>query len=462
MEREAAAPVEGGSVREADASEVGDQGQPVPLFPKLVPRRNAPRRAVAAHQRVRLHAAMIEACARHGYVKTTARELTALAGVSTKSLYAHFGSKEACFFATYDFVVQQAMGRIAGAYREGAAGDEHDWDEGLCRAFEAFTAELVDHPAASRLALVEILATLPEAMGRIERTEAQFATMISTSLAHVGDDLAIPPGLLRPLIGGLWFVARTCLLEGNPQAIGSAADELSEWLLAYRTAAGSRLPAGGSAARRSAGGERADDTPTSTRGRLLRATADVVARGGYSALVPAHVVDLAGVTEGDFLSQFDDTGDCFLSMLEWLSARALAEARRECEPATTWAGGVCRAVETLFLRLASDEALARAAFLDVFAVVPGGAARHATIMRGFAESLIRRAPAAARPTQLVAEAIVGAVWSICQRHVVRGRAELLPSAAPRATFVILAPILGADAALAVILGGRGEASCISP
>jgi hypothetical protein len=52
-----------------------------PLFPQLVARRNAPAKAVAAHQRARLHAAMIEACTRHGYAETTAREVVALAGV---------------------------------------------------------------------------------------------------------------------------------------------------------------------------------------------------------------------------------------------------------------------------------------------------------------------------------------------------------------------------------------------
>jgi AcrR family transcriptional regulator len=449
--------VEAGLKCEADATKVGELGPPTPLFPKLVPRRNASRKAVTAHQRARLHAAMIEACARHGYARTTARELAALAGVSTRSLYAHFGSKEACFFATYDLVVQQAMGRISDSYRGAAAGDERDRD-GLCRAFEAFTAELLTRPAASRLALVEILAAPPEASGRIERTESQFATMISTSVAQAGDGPAIPPATLRALIGGIWFIARARLLQGHPEAIGAAGAELSEWLLVYRTAAGPHLAAARSAAASGVRGRKPCDATASVRGRLLHAAAEVVARGGYAALSPAHVADTAGVTEGAFESNFDDTGDCFLSILELLSAQALAEVLRESEGAATFAGGVCRAVETLFFRLAADEALARAAFLDVFVAGPEGAARHTAVMRGFAESLVRRAPATGRPTQLVAEAIVGAVWSIAHRHVARGRADLLPSAAPRATFVILAPILGADAALAAISDERSAAS----
>ena len=70
---------------------------PRPLYEQLVPRRNASSRAVEAHQRARLHAAVIEACAEHGYGATTARELVTLAGVSTKALYKLFGSKDECF-----------------------------------------------------------------------------------------------------------------------------------------------------------------------------------------------------------------------------------------------------------------------------------------------------------------------------------------------------------------------------
>jgi AcrR family transcriptional regulator len=417
-----------------------------------VPRRNASAKAVSAHQRARLHAATIEACVRHGYADTTARELAALAGVSTSSLYKHFTSKEECFLATYDLIVQQATGRISAAYRGDSRGAaDRDWSDGLCRAFDAFAEELIQRPDPSRLVLVEVLAVAPAAMARIERAESLFATMIATSLAEAPDGVVPPPKIIRPLIGGVWFVARARLLGADPEAITAAGAELREWLLAYRSPATTALPVV-RPRRPSLVQERRLVAPVqSERDRMLQVAAAVVARGGYAALSPGEVVELAGVGEGDFADQFGDIRGCFLAMLDRLSARAIAEAERESRDAPTWSSSVVRAVESLFLCLATDAALARAVSLDSFAAGPAGGERLETIMRGLAELLRRRAPAQGRPSALVADAIVGSVWSIAHRHVVLGRRELLPGAAIRAAFLTLAPIIGADAALAAVV-----------
>jgi AcrR family transcriptional regulator len=187
---------------------------------------------------------------------------------------------------------------------------------------------------------------------------------------------------------------------------------------------------------------------------MFRAAMVVVARGGYPALSVGEVVEAAGLGEAEFTAQFGNTRDCFLDLLDWLSTRALVDALRESEGAPTWAAGVCRAVEAVFHRLAGDPGLARAAFLDVFATGPVGAERLAAILRSFAETLVRQAPATARPSPLVAEAIVGAVWSIAHRHIVRGQGTRLPASSARAAFVVLASILGPEAALAAIVAER--------
>jgi AcrR family transcriptional regulator len=51
---------------------------------------------VASHQRARLHRAMIELVAEKGYAATTVTELCKVAGVSSRTAYELFVSKEAC------------------------------------------------------------------------------------------------------------------------------------------------------------------------------------------------------------------------------------------------------------------------------------------------------------------------------------------------------------------------------
>jgi AcrR family transcriptional regulator len=378
--------------------------EPTALFPGLKPGPKRSPTAASAHQRTRLHAAMIEACARKGYAATTAAEITALAGVSKKTLYQHFGSKDSCFLATYDLIVHAAVARISAAYRGDSSDGEHDPAAALCRAFDAFATELVERQAASRVALVDVLALAPSAIDRIERAEATFITMIAGSLAQGPGGIVVPGGIVRALIGGVWSVARNRLSEGRPEAIAASGAELGEWLLAYRSPAVALVPAAPLKRPAPGGGKRRLDPAACERGQ----------------------------------------------MLEWLSADALAEALRESEGASSWGSSVCRVIEALFCRIASDPELARAAFLDAFAVGPAVTERRVAIVRGFADVLAQRAPAAGAPGPVVAEAIVGSVWSIAHRYVAQGREKRLPAAWPRAAFVAMAPILGAEVALAAI------------
>ena len=430
------------------------QARPKPLYPQLRARRNASREAVAAHQRARLHAAMIEASARYGYAETTVAKLVGLAGVSKKALYQRFESKEECFLATYDLVVRQAVERISAAYRD-APADERDWAAGLCRAFDAFAGELVERPKPSQLALVEVLAAGPAALERIESAEAVFARMIAQSLAQAPDAVTLPPLLLRSLVGGVWFVSRSRLLGGQPAAVSGCGHELFEWILAYRAPAAGSLPCTAVAPAPPRGGapEWPVDVEGDERTRMLRCAAQVAARGGYLGLTSGQIVEQAGVSAEAFAETFDSVGECFLTSLELLSAKALARALRESEGAPDWPAAVCRAVRALLCEIAENPVFARVAFVEVFAAGPAGIERRAALMRSFATVLARRAPRERRPSPLVAEAIVGAVWSIAHRHVARDRAQLLPSLSGHAAYLVLAPILGAEEAVDAILAG---------
>lgn len=399
---------------------------------------------------------MIEGVADDGYDGITTRRLRALAGVSERTIYDHFPSKEDYFLATYDQVVAEATGRISRAYRAASEG-KGDWTSGLCGAFGAFAAELVERPAPSRLALVEILSLGPDAKERIEQAESIFVSMIRQSFDQAPDPVAVPPGLIRPLVGGVWFVARNRLLEGEAEAFAGCGAELGEWLLSHRTASPiplmsiPRPPSPWVEAEGRSSSGAAED-----RARLLRASATLIARGGFSALAESEVARLAEVAPATFAAHFEDAHDCFVATLEFLSAQALARALRESEGASTWAAAVCQAIRSLFLQIAADRAFARAAFAEPFAAGPVGMDRRRTLVQGFANVLLRRAPDGHRPTELVAEAIVGAVWSLVQRQVRKGNAQRLPTLTGHAAFLALAPIVGTETALETIASALGS------
>lgn len=76
-----------------------------------------------------------------------------------------------------------------------------------------------------------------------------------------------------------------------------------------------------------------------------------------------------------------------------------------------------------------------------------GIARRSRLMDKFAALLMSRVPTHERPSEIIAEAIVGAVWQVAHRYIARGAAQQLPELTDHATYLVLAPIIGGDAAM---------------
>ena len=95
------------------------QAEESPGLPRLPPGRHGlPRDFVVQNQRDRLAAGIIAAVSEFGYHETTITQIAAAAGVSRRTFYSYFNSKEECFFETFD----QIVAHLCDAAREAAAG----------------------------------------------------------------------------------------------------------------------------------------------------------------------------------------------------------------------------------------------------------------------------------------------------------------------------------------------------
>lgn len=416
------------------------------------------REQVEVDQRLRLQGAMIEAVARHGYAATTVGEVVALAGVSKKTLYKHFASKEACFLATHDTVVGEGLLRILAAHREGSAGGR-DWTQGLCAALDALVREVAARPRAAWLALVEVLAVGPGALERIENGEKTCAEMIERSLVRGPGATALPPVLARAVVHGIWYVVRQRLLEERIEELPDSSAELLRWVLVYSSHAAASLPRVGgpipaNRIARLRNPQRSARLSGDERTRMLQAAAQIAIAGGYESLTGAQIAEWAEVPRERFQELFDSAEECFLSYLELGCAQVLAHALGAAEGAPDWPAAACRAIDSMLWHIADDAVFARAAFVEIFATGHAGVRRRATLCTGFAEFLMRRTPRALRPNPLTAEVITGAVWGMIHREVVRGRARSLPALSEYAAYVALAPLFGGEAAMRAIVSER--------
>ena len=420
-------------------------------YSRLHPGPGWPREQAASHQRARIHAAMIELVAERGYGAVTVRELVRLAGVSPRTFYEHFADKDECFLRTYGLIARRSMKQVGAAQK-----NCHDWRERLRLAFCAWAEGIACEPKAARLALVEAFAGGPAALAQMRRAEGHYEAMIEQSFAAAPDPLPVPPLIVKGIVAGVHRVGRAQLLAGRARELPGLADELLEWMLCFRcreVATLERLdaraisPAPGAATLAlDDGGVHEDE-----RERILEATAQIAAAEGYRQLTVPRIRAAAGVSRKRFDEHFEDVQGCFIAALERPSQRALANAVPAGRLGRSWPGGLHRAVCSLCADIGTDPVLARLGFVEVFAPGPDGMLCRERVIAGVAESFRASAPTRQRPSELAAEASVGALWGVVHHHVALGRAHRLPGIAGLLSYLALAPAIGPERAVRAIV-----------
>lgn len=425
------------------------------LYTKLRPGPGRSATEVSVHQRARIHSAMVELADERGYAGVTVRELARRAGVSTRAFYQHFDGKEDCFLSTYVRVVRRVGKRIVASQ----AG-EGDWQERLRLAFGAFAYELEHEPQAARLVLVEGYAVGPRALEQMRCTEAMFEAMLRESFARAPGYVAMPPLVISGIVAGVACVARSRLLARSNAKWSGFGDELMEWALSYHRKAVAAL---GTLDRRSvfsnataelslaeAEVKERDQTVRDDRALVLAAVAKLVAAEGYDGLTVPRIRTAAGVSRRNFDVYFEGVKDCFLATLELRASQAIECAARAQINGETLPGGTYQAIAALCSRISSDPLLVRLCFIDIFALGSEGVRCRRRVMAGIGDLVREGIPASRRPSELVVEASVGAMWGVLQQHVISGLERQLPRIAASLAFLALAPALGAEAAEDVI------------
>jgi AcrR family transcriptional regulator len=415
------------------------------LSEKLRPGPGRPAEQVACHQRTRIFGAMVEIVGEEGYGSVTVRRLSGLAGVSTRAFYANFEGKEECFLRTYELIVQRAATRVADAQVDGG-----DWLERLRLGFAAFAREIEANPRAARLALVEAFSAGPAALEQMKRSEGLFEAMVSASLSRSPEEIAVPPLVVKGIVAGVSCLARKLLLTGREREMPVLADELLDWALAFhhpsveRLVPGDRTPAALSVRERQRPYGLADE-----RALILSAVEKLALAAGYEGLSLEGICATAGVRKKKFEAQFESTDECFFAALE---ERVFAAVDRASAPVKglSWPHDVRDSLTAFCEEVVRDPALAKLAFVEAFASGEVGARYRQRLLASAAERFHRQLPDDLRfSSEASIEASLGAVWKILHAYVTAGRMHRLPFVAPTLSFIVLAPLIGAEGAISV-------------
>lgn len=184
------------------------------------------REFVAQNQRERLLTALAECLYERGYERTTVAAIGKRAAVSKSDFYKHFESKEACFLAAYDDVVE----RIREWLLAGCA-KRKSWADGVLTALVALLDFLAVEPARARLVLVEGLRAGKGVYDRYQEALQSF-------VPYLRDGAPAPPEGPRPpaatdeaVVGGIASLLSRRVLAEEMDQLRDFLPEIGEFAL---------------------------------------------------------------------------------------------------------------------------------------------------------------------------------------------------------------------------------------
>jgi AcrR family transcriptional regulator len=409
---------------------------------KLSPGQGVPAEEVTRSQRERLYGAMVVSVAERGFEQTSVADLVRISGVSRRTFYQLFEDKRDCFTATVKEIVAVTM-KVAG---RGYSAEGRWQKEGL-RTLRSVFEMCAAQPAAAWLCVVEASALGVAGAEPILRSVDQ---MEALSLAiGTGDTSrrASRASLVRAVTGGMYRVMYERLIDGREAELPGCAEETWEWAVSFSPLPGPlRSPERRGTTIEGAAPPFAAHIRSE---RILRGFAGAVATHGYTAATIAEIAREAKISQQTFYAHFAGKEDAMEAALDTSGAQMAAATLPAVRRSDDWRAGVRVAISSMCAFLASEPAFARLRTTEAYAAGPGAVKMRDRATSEILESTLARDRAAPRLEGLVGEATIGALNAVLYDAALKESPGAFLGAAALATYVVLAPLVGAEQAYEV-------------
>jgi AcrR family transcriptional regulator len=185
-------------------------------------RHGLPRAFVVSNQRERIIDAFAVVCAAKGYAASTVEDVIAEAGVSRRTFYDLFSSKQECFLVAYELVMDRVLRAVERAY----AGENGEWPQRMSRLLWTLLSHLAAEPELARLVMVDVLAAGQAALERRDAALQRFEVFFNAGATG----LPLPDQerqlLARAVIGGLAEALYNRIATGDTERLPDAGPDL--------------------------------------------------------------------------------------------------------------------------------------------------------------------------------------------------------------------------------------------
>lgn len=381
---------------------------------------------------------MVASVAQHGYDGQSIAAICHTAGVSPAAFYRFFGCREDCFLAIVDELRALGMARVHAGHRRA-----RDWRSRIRAALEELLALLAEQPAAAHVYVVNVYEA-PAGRERVRAGLAEFEELLARGFAASPSHAALPREIVAALVAGVQMTIHQRLVRGEVEGLPSLGPPLADWVLSYASPP-QPLPAldlpAGRHSPTAAAAER------DMQERLLRAVAEVCADEGVSSLTTQAMAKRARTSLRSVYQRFPSGAEeAFLFVLEEIVGRCVAVSQAAYAKYRDWPAQMGAVNRELFGYLAAEPSFATTVLVEVLGAGPNALALRDRVLAPFGDLL--RGGEALRPEvpALVREAIVFAVYSLVGREIAERGPAGVPALVPVATYMELAPYLGAAGA----------------
>jgi AcrR family transcriptional regulator len=178
---------------------------------------------VAEMQRRRLLLAFGEVASTSGLEAATVGRVCEQAAVSRRTFYELFSDREDCLLAAFDQAIERFARRVQPAFQ--AKGP---WRERTRGALSLLLEQLDAEPDLARLCIVEASRGGHELSERRRRVLESVAAAVDEGRAQARSGVGPPPLTAQGVVGGVFSVIHTRLIESSPSATGSSGSGRSQ------------------------------------------------------------------------------------------------------------------------------------------------------------------------------------------------------------------------------------------
>jgi AcrR family transcriptional regulator len=196
-----------------------------------------------------------------------------------------------------------------------------------------------------------------------------------------------------------------------------------------------------------------EDAPAHQRRRILRATAELVAKRGFQGTTNELIVRRARVGYSTFYKHFADKEECLLALFEETSRAVEARLREvyQQEPGP-WSHKAAAVLRALFVLIAADPVVAKACLVETLSAGPPAVAAYEAALKSFDPMLRPGRELNPRGEQLPAtleDTIAGGVLWVAYQRLIVGEADKLAGLLPETVEFVLTPYIGEEEAVRV-------------